>query len=54
MGVPQILMVALFAVALLIGAYEHGKPKTGKNNFWSELVGTAIQVGLLVWGGFFN
>ena len=54
MGVPQILMIAIYAVALLIDANEHGKRRTGKTNFWAGLVGTAIQVGLLAWGGFFN
>lgn len=54
MGVPQILVIAMYAVSLLIYANEHGKRKTGKTNFWTGLVGTAIQVGLLVWGGFFG
>ena len=53
MGIPQIIIIVLYAVALLIAAHEHGKPREGETNFWISLSGTAILFGLLIWGGFF-
>lgn len=54
MTVPAIIYIVLISISLLFEAHDHGKPKEGRNNFWNALIATAIVVGLLVWGGFFN
>lgn len=54
MGIPQILMIILFSMSIGMSAVEHGKPKTGNNSVWSSVIGVAIEVALLWWGGFFG
>lgn len=54
MGLPQIILIGLYAMSLGISMSNHGKPKTGKENFGSTLVGIVLTFGLLYWGGFFN
>lgn len=54
MRAPQIIMIALFAINLCLNAYLHGKPREGKYSFWTTLIGQAMKVGLLLWGGFFS
>lgn len=54
MGVPQIILIVLYAVSLLLNANSHGTPKEGKNNFFMALLRGAIMVTLLIWGGFFK
>lgn len=54
MGAPQIIWICVAGINLLILAFEHGRPKQGKNSIWTALVGTAISIGLLLWGGFFG
>ena len=54
MGAPQIIMIVIFSISLTLSMLDHGKPKTGKESFFAALVNTAITVGLLIWGGFFN
>lgn len=54
MSTPAIIYLCLIFVGLLVGANEHGKPKTGEHNFWFTFIGAAISVGLLYWGGFFS
>jgi len=54
MRAPQIIVITLYAINLLFTAYMHGKPKIGRENFWTALIGNACGVGLLIWGGFFN
>jgi hypothetical protein len=51
---PQTIVVLLNLVSLLLYAHDHGKPKTGKDNFWLALLTSLISVALLWWGGFFN
>ena len=53
MGVPQVIIIVLYAITLLLSAYEHGKPYEHNKNFWYSLIGVAIVFGLLIWGGFF-
>lgn len=53
MGVPQVIMIVLYAITLLLSAHNHGKPYEYNKNFWGELVSVAIVFGLLIWGGFF-
>lgn len=54
MHTPQIIYLVIMAIGLLGSAHEHGKPRTGKHNFWSSLIGIALVLSLLVWGGFFK
>lgn len=54
MGTPQIILVILYAIALLLQAHSHGKPKEGNNNFWHSLISSVITFSLLKWGGFFD
>lgn len=54
MKAPQILMIGWLLFGLLVSATQHGKPKTGVNNVWYSIVGAAIYVTLLLWGGYFH
>jgi hypothetical protein len=54
MRAPQIIMIVLFSASLLLTTKDHGKPRTGNNNFWVSLISVVIQVGILWWGGFFG
>lgn len=39
----------LFLTSLLLSANQHGKPKTGKNDFWTTLFATIISLVLIWW-----
>lgn len=54
MKAPQIIYVVWLALSVGISLARHGKPKMGNESFWGALLGVAIQIGLLLWGGFFN
>ena len=54
MGVPQIIMIVLLSIGLLLSAKDHGRPRTGSNSFWSNLISVGVAMGLLLWGGFFK
>lgn len=51
---PSIVFLALVLLNLGITIFEHGKPKTGNNNFWISLIGNSITIAILYWGGFFD
>lgn len=53
MGIPQIIMIVMLCLVLFINIANHNKPREGKYNGWDALIGIAIQVSLLTWGGFF-
>lgn len=50
----QITMIVLLALSLGISLAQHGKPKQGNESFWRSLIGCAINIGILWWGGFWN
>ena len=52
--VPQIVYLLLLALGLGITMEQHGKPKTGKHNFWVSLIAAALSFAIVWWGGFFN
>ena len=52
MGIPQIILLLLYATSLGISLSKHGE--TRKYDFWSSLIGCIIEVLLLYWGGFFK
>ena len=47
-------MLVLLSVNLLLGAYLHGKEKTGNYSFWVTLISFGIYFTLLMTGGYFN
>ena len=54
MGIPQIIVIILFAMSLTINLVKHGEPKEGKYNFFSALIGIGIYLLALYKGGFFS
>lgn len=54
MGAPQIIYIVLTGLGMGLALGSHGKPKTGKDNFFIALIASTIQIGLLIWGGFFG
>ena len=54
LGLPQMLTIFLYIVALGIQLREHGKPREGVTNFWAGVIGEVIIFVLLIWGGFFK
>lgn len=53
MGVPQICYIVIITLGLGISLAKHGEPQ-GDYNFFTALVAAAIQIGLLILGGFFG
>lgn len=51
---PQITILILYGLQLLIGAAEHGKPKTGENNLFVSIIAVALSFWILWSGGFFT
>jgi hypothetical protein len=49
MNIFSWILIGLLGASLLLGAHEHGKPKTGTNNFWITLLAVAIEA-CLFWG----
>lgn len=54
MGIPQIIIIVIYAIGLGIAICEHGTPKTGVNNFWLTLWSAITELSLFWWGGFFG
>lgn len=54
MGMPQIILIILYCLSLGIVMSKHGQPKKDRYNFFITLVSSGIEMGLLIWGGFFN
>ncbi len=54
MKAPVIVYLILVIASLCMTAKLHGEPKTGNHNFWIILISTALNAGLMYWGGFFN
>ena len=51
---PQVIWLVLAAVMLVVALAVHGKPKEGEHSFYRTLLLVAINVALLLWGGFFS
>lgn len=49
-----VLLMALFLISLLLNANQHGKPKEGKNNFWTSFITIIIEMTLIYFAGLFN
>ncbi len=54
MGIPQVLIILIYAMGLGINLARHGQPKTDTYSFGAALVSTGIVFALLWWGGFFG
>lgn len=51
---PQVVFLAMTLVGLGIALQRHGQPRTGTESIWGSLIGQAIVLGLMYWGGFFD
>jgi hypothetical protein len=53
-GIPQIIVIALYAMSVgsTLAEVADGK-RTGKDML-NRILGTAVMIGLLWWGGFFS
>lgn len=49
---PQYVLASLYLIGLLLHARDHGKPKTGKDNFFVAAVSIVINIVVLHFGGF--
>lgn len=54
LGIPQIIYCIILFSVLCVHAAYHKQTKKIRFNFWSGLISCAIEVALLVWGGFFG
>ncbi|MGL5330362.1 MAG: hypothetical protein ACRDD7_13920 [Peptostreptococcaceae bacterium] len=54
LGLPQILIIVLYALSLGIHLTNHGKDRKDKYDFWTSMVSAGMVFGLLYWGGFFS
>lgn len=54
MGIPQVVMIVLFALSLWQNLEKHGEQRSGSYDFGAALVAVATEIVLLYWGGFFG
>ena len=54
MGAPQIILIVLLAIGGTITLAQHGTWQVREYNFVTWSIVTAVEVGLLYWGGFFG
>lgn len=54
MEIQAVIYIVLTVVGMCVEAYQHGKPKDGKHNFWISILASVPIWLLLIWGGFFN
>lgn len=54
MGIPQILILALYMLSLDVELAKHGETKVMKYDFGGKMLATMIVIGLLIRGGFFK
>ncbi|WP_159452557.1 hypothetical protein [Pedobacter nyackensis] len=52
--IPQLIWFALAFIGLGINIVQHGKPKTGKHDAWTQVCALVIGAVILYYGGFFN
>lgn len=51
-GVPQIVILALYLNNLVLSAVHHGEEQE-PYNAWITMIGIAVNFAILKWGGFF-
>lgn len=49
----EITLLLLLIANLVLGAYQHGKPKKGTENFYLTFIATALTFLLYKWAGLF-
>ncbi len=54
MGIPQIIVLVIYMIALGMSLADDGKVKMKKESFWLSLVSVGTILALLWWGGFFG
>ena len=54
MGIPQIIVLVIYMIALGMSLGDDGKVKMKKESFWLSLVSVGTILALLWWGGFFG
>lgn len=54
LGMPQIIMIAIFSLNILVTAKHHGEQKNEKYNVLSAILGVALNIWILSAGGFFG
>lgn len=54
MSTAALIYLALTFLGLGIAFAQHGQPKTGNHNAGITVVGTALVLLLMWWGGFFS
>jgi uncharacterized membrane protein HdeD (DUF308 family) len=54
MNWAQITILVIVGVSLLLGAYQHGKEKTGTHNFWTTFISVVITLFLYYHAGLFD
>lgn len=50
---PQILLIALYCIVFTVHSIKDGEPR-GNYSVWGVLVGIALNVSILYFGGFWN
>lgn len=53
-GIPQIIVIAIYAICLGVSLADDGKTKMKEESFLGSLIAEGIMLGLLWWGGFFG
>lgn len=53
LGWPQLILLALLAMEVGISLGKHGEPRPN-HNAWIAILGAAIVVSILAWGGFWE
>jgi len=54
MGIPQIIILVLYALGLGVALAKHGEAELEQISFFKRLFSVAIHLLLLWWGGFFD
>ena len=53
MDYPQITLIVLWAIGFGVVASKNGQPR-GVYSIWGQLIGLAVNVAILYWGGFWG
>ena len=51
---PQVVMIAMYVLNIYDTAQHHGEPRRGTNNVLVALLGVALSVVVLYYGGFWR
>jgi 1-acyl-sn-glycerol-3-phosphate acyltransferase len=52
--IATIIILLFMLITLLFSAYNHGKPRTGKGNFWTSLLAVVLWMIAFYYAGLFN